>query len=464
MRRSLIPAIVVACSTVLAACAASAPDPAPDADAAMLRRLYDAALTESPAYGHLGELVTRFPGRLSGSRNLEGAVQWAKGVLEKQGVDRLELQPVMVPHWERGAPERVNLLRAGGPVTTLTATALGGSVPTPAGGLKAEVIELPSLEAVNTADVTGKIVFFNGPMDPKAIIPGDAYGDAYDQRTKGPAEAARRGAIGVLTRSLTHALNDVPHTGATRYADDAPRIPAAALSTLAANRLSAALKEDPKLQVEFTINSKWFPDAQSYNVIGEIRGAEHPEKVIVVGGHLDSWDITPGAHDDGTGVVQSIEVLRLLQAAGYKPRHTVRCVLFTSEENSVNGGKEYARVAIEKKEEHLLALETDTGGFQPRRFQLGNKAGDAHVRAARWLKLFEPYNLAFMEAGEGGADVGPLLEKGGWPVGEMLPDSQLYFDYHHTTIDTLDKVNPREMQLGAAALAALVYLVDQHGL
>jgi len=437
--------------------------PAADPDAVQLRRLYDAALTDSPMYGHLGELVGQFPGRLSGSKKLEAAIQWAKGVLEKQGVDRLELQPVMIPHWERGALESVWLTGSDGAAVPLTALALGGSVPTPAGGLTAPVIELHSLDELPTAAVKGKIVFFNRPMDPKAVNPGDAYGAAGDQRNKGPGEAAKYGAVGVLTRSLTQAIDDVPHTGNTRYVDGVPGIPAAALSTVAANRLSAALKADPKLQVSLAIHSRWFDPAPSFNVIAELRGSEHPEQIIVVGGHLDSWDVTPGAHDDGAGVVQSIEVLRLLQATGYHPRHTIRCVLFVSEENSGNGGKEYARVAGVKKEAHLLALETDNGGYQPIGFQLGQTTGDAPARAARWRALLAPYRLDVFEAGTGGADVEPLMALGA-TVGEIIPESQRYFDYHHTTIDTLDKVNPRELQLGAAALAALVYLVDQHGL
>ena len=440
--------------------AQSAPD---EADAAMLRRLYDAALTDSPIYDRLAELVGRYPGRLSGSKNLEGAVQWAAGILRAQGVDRLELQPVMVPHWERGAPESVRFINADGRSTPLSALALGGSVPTPAGGLRAPVVELHSLAALKTTDVKGRIVFFNRPMNPREVNPGVAYGGAGDQRNQGALEAARHGAVGVLTRSLTHALDDNPHTGHTGYLPEVPRIPAAALSTLAADRLGAALRADPALQAELVINSRWHADAPSHNVIGEIRGAEFPDKVILIGGHLDSWDVSPGAHDDGSGVVQSIEVLRLLQAAGYRPRHTVRCVLFTSEENSLKGALEYARIVGEKKEEHLLALESDTGGFQPRAFQLGNTRGDAHLRAARWAPLFAPYRIATFENGNGGADVGPLMAKG-YAVGQILPDSQRYLDYHHTAVDTLDKVNPRELQLGAAAMAALVYLVDKHGL
>jgi hypothetical protein len=450
-------------ATLLALPAFAAESAPADTDPAMLRRIYDAALADGTAYARLGELVDRYPGRISGSARLEGAVRWAQDILDKQGVDRTELQPVMVPHWERGAAESVRLLGADGRALPLTATALGGSVPTPEGGLRAPVIELQSLDELATRDVKGKVVFFNRPMRPQDVHPGTAYGGAGDQRNKGPAAAAKHGAVGVLTRSLTHRLDDVPHTGNTSYEPHVPCIPAAALSTLAADRLSAALRADPATQVELAIHSRWFPDAPSHNVIGEIRGTEFPDQVILVGGHLDSWDITPGAHDDGAGVVQAMEVLRLFQALGYQPRHTLRCVLYTAEENGSAGGKEYARVAAERKEVHVLALESDGGGDQPRHLQLGNPANDAHTRAARWLPLLAPYDLLAIESGKGGADVGPLLANGA-TVGQILPYSQRYFDYHHAAVDTIDKVNPRELQLGAAAMAALVYLVDRHGL
>ena len=428
------------------------------ADEKMLRTIYTAALTTSPAYAQLRELTTKFPGRLSGSKNLEGAVLWGEAALKKAGADRTELQPVMVPHWERGAPEIVLLGKS-----RLAAVALGGSVPTPAGGLHAPVVELQSLDQLKTTDVKGKIVFFNRPMNPVHISTGLAYGEAGDQRNQGPGEAGKHGAVGALVRSLTLALDDVPHTGNTTYQPDVPRIPAAALSTMAADKLSAALKADPALTVSMEIHSQWFDDAPSHNVIGEIKGSAFPDKIILVGGHLDSWDIAPGAHDDGAGIVESIEVLRLLKAVGYTPRHTLRCVLFTNEENGTRGATAYSTAAQEKKEQHLFALETDNGGFQPRGFNLGNPAGDAHIRAARWRALFEPYGIYNFQNGVGGSDVHPLLAQGATVAG-LTPDSQRYFDYHHTATDTIDKVNQRELELGAAAMASLVYLVDQYGL
>lgn len=453
---------VALCAAVLSQAAAAAGDPV--ADEKMLRALYTAALTTSPAYEQLRELTTKHPGRLSGSKNLEDAVRWGEAILKATGAERTELQPVMVPHWERGAKESVRYFtRQFASPAPLSAVALGGSVPTPEGGLIAPVVELQSLDALKTTDVKGRIVFFNRPMNPVHIVPGRAYGEAGDQRSKGPAEAVKYGAVGVLVRSLTHARDEFPHTGNTSYPAEGPRIPAAALSTIAADNLSAALKLNPALTVEMKIHSRWLADAPSHNVIGELKGSASPEKIIVIGGHLDSWDITPGAHDDGTGIVQSIEVLRLLKAVGYQPRHTIRVVLFTNEENGLRGGAAYSTLARERNEIHVLAIETDTGGFQPRGFNLGNPAGDAHLKAARWLKLFEPYGIHYFQQGTGGADVGPLLAHGTTVAG-LQPDSQRYFDVHHTVEDSFDKVNKRELELGAAAMAALVYLVDQHGL
>lgn len=429
------------------------------AEEKMLQDLYTAALTTQLAYDNLHQLVTQHPGRLSGSKSLEGAVLWGEAALKAAGADRTELQPVMVPHWERGAPEKVAIV-GGAP---LAAVALGNSSATPANGLTAPVVELQTLEDLKSADVKGKIVFFNRPMNPAQVVPGKAYGEAVDQRGKGPAEAVKYGAVAVLVRSMTHALDDIPHTGNTTFPPDSPRLPAAALSTVAANRLSAALKANPALQVSVTINARTLPDAPSHNVIGEIRGSEFPNKVIVVGGHLDSWDIAPGAHDDGAGIVQSIEVLRLLKAAGYKPRHTIRAVLFTNEENGTRGAAGYSTLAKERNEIHVLAIESDGGGHQPRGFNLGNPAGDAHLKAARWLKLFEPYGILYFQAGKGGTDVAPLLAHGATIAG-IQSDTQRYFDIHHTTEDSLDKVNPRELALGAASMASLVYLVDKNGL
>jgi hypothetical protein len=431
-----------------------------------VNRFFVEALARTEAYEDLRTLTSQSPGRLAGSKSLERAVEWAERLLTSMNLDRVYKQDVMVPHWERGAPESVRLLTSDGAATALAALALGGSGPSPESGVTAEVIEVRSLDelaALGQEKITGKIVFFNRPLASDVYLPGTAYGGAGDQRNRGPAAAAKFGAVAALTRSLTQSVDDVPHTGNTTYPPNTDKIPAAALSTLAANRLSAALAADPKLRLEIKINARWLPNARSHNVIGEIRGSEFPDRIILVGGHLDSWDITPGAHDDGAGVVQSIEVLRLFQTLGIKPRHTLRCVLFTAEENSLAGALEYASIAKNSGARHVFAVESDNGGFGPNGFEFGSTQGDAHVRAARWRALFEPWGIWHFRKGSAGADVAPLMLQG-VPVAEITPDSQRYFDYHHTTIDTIEKVNPRELQLGAAALASLIWLVDTQGL
>lgn len=436
------------------------------ADADTVNRFFTEALAHGQAYDDLRALTAQNPGRLAGSKALERAVVWAERNLGTLKLDRVYKQDVMVPHWERGGRDSVRLLPSKGEALRLSATALGGSVASPATGAIAQVIEVRSLDelaALGRAKVAGKIVFFNRPMDPTLYRTGAAYGGAGDQRNRGPAAASALGAIGALTRSLTLAHDDVPHTGNTTFPPDTPKIPAAALSTMAADRLSAALAADPALQIELKTHGRWFPPAPSHNVIGEIRGSEFPDQIILVGGHLDSWDIAPGAHDDGAGVVQSIEVLRLFQRLGLKPRHTLRCVLFTNEENGLAGGTAYAAAAKAAGERHLFAVETDAGGFAPTGFVLGSTQGDAHERAARWLPLFQPWGLWRFTKGGAGADVSPLLLQG-TTVGELTPDSQRYFDIHHTAIDSIDQVNPRELHLGAAALAALIWLVDTQGL
>ncbi|MBI5769126.1 MAG: M20/M25/M40 family metallo-hydrolase [Verrucomicrobia bacterium] len=452
----------LACSLLVSALAAQNSSP----DEAMLRRIYSAALTRSQAHDNLRTLVTQTPGRLSGSTSLIRAVAWAEQTLAAIKPDRVYKQDVLVPHWERGAKESVALVAADGARTPLAALALGGSGSAPDGGLIASVIEVRSLDEVEKLGrekVAGKIVFFNRPMDPTTIVPGVAYFSAGDQRNRGPLTAAKHGAAGVLTRSLTHARDDFPHTGTIGRGADQLKIPCAALSTVAADRLSAALAASPALRVELKVFSRWLPDAPSHNVIGEIHGSESPDEIILVGGHLDCWDIAPGANDDGSGVVQAIEVLRLFRALGLKPRHTLRCVLFTNEENGLRGATAYAASVKERREKHLFAVESDAGSFHPRGFSLGSTQGDVHQRAARWLPLFAPYGIVEFRKGAAGAVVVPLMVQGA-AVGEIINDSQRYFDWHHTVNDSLDKVSPRDLALGAAALAALIWLVDTQGL
>jgi hypothetical protein len=343
------------------------------------------------------------------------------------------------------------------------------AVATPAAGITANVVEVHSLEEVATlgeAGIKGKIVFYNRPFDPRFIETGAAYGTAGDQRRAGPSMAAKYGAVGVIVRSLTEANDDYPHTGTTQYSPNAPKIPAAAISTKGADKLSAMLKLNKTLKFYFKQNCRQLPDVLSYNVVGEITGTENPNKFITVGGHLDSWDLAEGAHDDGTGVMQSIEVLRILKAMGYKPKNSIRAVMFMNEENGAKGGMKYAELAAQNKEQHIAAIETDEGGFVPRGFSFDGISTDKLKSInTKYKALFEPYEADRLVIGGSGTDVGPLKNAvPGITLIGFRPDSQRYFDIHHTANDVFENVNKRELELGAATIASLVYLMDQHGL
>jgi carboxypeptidase Q len=447
----------------------AAQNPAPNPDVEALDRIYDLALTDGRCYPWLEFLSLRIGHRLSGSPAAARAVDWGKSMLDTLGLDSVWLQPCMVPHWVRGAAEQVVVQgKSRKDRLPLAALALGGSVATPKGGIAAQVVEVHSLEeldALGEQVLRGKIVFYNRPMDPTHIRTFDAYRGCVDQRVGGATKAAKYGAVGVLVRSMSLRLDDFPHTGSLRYDPELPKIPAAAISTLAADRLSQRLKADAATTVRMTLHCEQRPDVLSYNVIGELRGTERPGDVILVGGHLDSWDVGHGAHDDGAGVVQCMDVLRLLRKMGYRPRHTIRCVLFMNEENGLRGGAEYAKEAARKGEYPLCSIESDAGGFTPRAFSF---EGDESVFGGFYEKikavepLFESYGLKFVKGGSG-ADISPLKGMKGLLSG-YSPDSQRYFDYHHTADDTFDKVNKRELELGAASMAALVFLIDKYGL
>jgi len=436
------------------------------ADEQMLRKIYDMALTDGKAYDWLDHLSNEIGGRLSGSLEAEKAVQYTKEVMQEIGLDSVWLQPVMVPKWTRGVPEYSYIETAPGISSVVNVCALGGSVSTPDGGLKAEVIEvkgIEELEVLGKEAIEGKIVFYNRPMQANLIHTFEAYGGCVDQRYSGAKEAAKYGAVGVVVRSMNLRQDDLPHTGAMSY-DDLPvskRIPACAISTNDANYLSTALKLKPDLLFYFNQTCRVFPDVQSYNVIGEIRGSEFPNNYMAVGGHLDSWDLGDGSHDDGAGCVQSIEVLRLLKKINYKPRHSIRVVMFMNEENGLRGGRKYAEEAQIKKENHVFALESDSGGFTPRGFSIDTDA-DNMDQIQSWVPLFKPYLIHYFEPGGSGADIGPL-KKEGMVLAGLRPDSQRYFDHHHASNDTFDAVNKRELELGAATMTSLIYLMDKYG-
>ncbi|WP_247231681.1 M28 family peptidase [Telluribacter sp. SYSU D00476] len=434
------------------------------ADSLFIRQLFDKALNEGKSYDWLRHLTTQIGHRLSGSEGAARAVQYTRQVMEQEGFDRVFLQNVMVPHWVRGAKEKA-WIQASKQKVEVPIAALGGSVATPKAGIRARVIEVKNfqeLRGLGKEKVQGKIVFFNRPMDPTRLNTFEAYSGAVDQRGNGATEAARLGAVGAIVRSMTTRLDDFPHTGAMRYGTGVPMIPAAGISTNGAELLSNMLKSNPDLEFFFQQNSETLPDAPSHNVVGELKGNTHPDEILVVGGHLDSWDLGQGAHDDGAGCVQAIEALRLLKALGYQPKRTLRAVMFMNEENGLKGGITYADSARSKNEKHIAAIESDRGGFVPRGFGV---VGDAakKARVMSWQPLLAPYGLHEIGPGGGGADIGPLAQLGTVLLG-LVPDSQRYFDYHHAASDTFDTVSRRELEMGAASMAAMLYLLDKYGL
>jgi len=440
-------------------------------DKDVLKKIYTQSLTNGKSYDWLNYLSNQIGGRLSGSLNAEKAVKYTKEELEKLGLDKVWLQPVMVPKWVRGAKEYAYIETASqglgaAKATAVNICALGGSVATNPLGIKANIVEVKTFEelkALGEEHIKGKIVFYNRPMQADLISTFNAYGGCVNQRYMGAVEAAKYGAVGIIVRSMNLRLDDFPHTGSMTY-NNLPvnkRIPAAAISTNDAELLSTMLKLNESLKFYFKQNCKQLKDVLSYNVIGEITGTEFPDEYMIVGGHLDSWDLGDGSHDDGAGVVQSMDVLRLLKASGIKPKRSIRVVLFMNEENGLRGGNKYAEVAKQKGENHVFALESDAGGFTPRGFSFDcNDASFNQVLS--WQPLFKPYLIHYFEKGGSGADVGPLKNSTNVLAG-LRPDSQRYFDHHHAANDTFDAVNKRELELGAATMAALVYLFDKYG-
>lgn len=433
-------------------------------DSIVIRKFFTTEFTNGKAYDWLKYLCLQIGGRISGSAQAEKAVEFTYAELKKYKFDSVWLQPVMVPQWIRGNRETAAIFN-NGIKHEVKICALGNSIGTGENGIKAKVIEVKNfdeLRALGSEKIKGKIVFFNRPFPDEVLTGGAAYGMSVDQRGKGPVEAARLGAIGVIVRSMTHALDEHPHTGATGYIDSIPKIPACAISTVHANQLSNMLKNNNNIEFYFKQNCKMNDYVLSYNVVAEIRGIEKPEEIILVGGHLDSWDNGEGAHDDGSGCVQSMAALRLFLVNGIKPKRTLRCVLFMNEENGLKGALEYARLAMVNKEKHLAAIETDAGGFMPR--EIGIDVGQETIQRLQfWQRLLAPYGVQTISNRGGGADIGPLKKQGTTLIG-YYPDGQKYFDYHHTEQDTFDKVNKRELQFGVVTLSAVLYLISEYGL
>jgi carboxypeptidase Q len=436
-----------------------------DSDSVMVKKIADEVLTNGTAYTNLRMLCKQVGARLSGSANHYKAVLLTQKMLKAAGADTVYLQQCMVPHWVRGSKESGWVTLGDSSKFPLHLTALGNSVGTGPKGIGASVIEVRSMaELINlgTAIIKGKIVFFNFRMNRTYINVFSAYSESGVSRTRGPSMAARYGAVGAIVRSLAINLNDFPHTGVTVYNDSFPKIPAVAISTNDAERLSRELMKRTLTKAWFQTNCRMLPDTIGYNVVGQLNGRDLPGEIITVGGHLDSWDLAEGANDDGSGVMQSIEVLRAINAAGITPKRTIRAVLFVNEENGGRGSDKYLAEAQAKNEKHIFALESDAGSFTPRGFIIEG-SDEQRNRIMSWKKLFYPYGVYDFSSGGSGSDIGPLKKIGAVLAG-LSPDTQRYFDIHHAATDVFENVSERELDLGAVNMTALIYLVSEYGL
>jgi hypothetical protein len=431
-------------------------------DSVFIRRIADETLLHGTAYENLRILTKQIGARLTGSPQMPKAEQWGAKALRAAGADAVWLQECMVPHWVRGGKDAASAFYKKTNKKSLAITALGNSVGTMK-LLNAPVIEIKNFDDLvkKKDDVKGKIVFYNYAFNPLFIQTFEAYGDAVKYRSTGASEAARYGAKAVIVRSMTHTPGNDPHTGALKYNDSLPKIPAAAIGLNDADWLSTQIKKGT-VTISLHTHGKMLPDTIGHNVIGELKGSEFADEYITIGGHLDSWDLAEGAHDDGTGVVQTIEVLRVLKALNYKPKRTLRFVLFANEENGLRGAKKYLEEAKGKNEKHLFALESDNGGFTPRGFKI--KSSEVQKQKIKsWMLLLNIYGSYEILEGAG-SDVAILYDTLGVAAAEYYTDTQRYFDVHHAKTDVFEAVNKRELELGAINMAALIYLVDKYGL
>ena len=452
--------------TLIALCCLSTSSYAQGRDYDTLSRFFETALVKDQAYADLHDICKKCGSRLSGSEGAAKAVTLTREMLKALNVDSVWLQEVMVPHWVRGAKEEAAIIGTAQARQSVPVCALGGSIGTPAGGITAQIVEvkvLGQLAKLNPVDIRGRIVFYNGAFDQSLRETFGAYSKAVAQRWGAAMEAARYGAVGVVVRSMAQHVDDWPHTGAMGYNDSVIKIPAVAISTRAAETLSESLTKNKDLSFYFKSSCQTLPDVMSHNVIAEIRGAEHPDEVIVIGGHLDSWDLSESAQDDGAGIVQGIEVLRLFKNLGVRPRHTIRFVAFINEENGGKGGAKYAEWAQTSGEKHIAAIESDAGGFTPRGFSMDCTDSLRALIIARFKPIMDRFEIGDLDNGGSGADVGHL--KGHCTLlAELHTDSQRYFDFHHTGRDTWESCNDRELEMGAGAMASFVYLIDRYGL
>ena len=437
-------------------------------DSVFIKRISDEVLSNGKAYENLRHLTKQVGQRLSGSQGMVKAEQWGLQLMQESGADKAWMQECMVPHWVRGGKDEA-IAHYDSKKKALDILALGNSVGTGKKGIRAEVEVVSSFDELETKKdrVKGKIVFYNYRFNPTFVNTFQSYGDAVKYRGQGPSRASKYGAVAVIVRSMSHAADNNPHTGATRYDTAYAKIPAVAIGLQDADWLNDIIRAHEKgnfdpIKISLTTNGHFLPDTTGHNIIGELTGTEFPNQFITIGGHLDSWDPGEGAHDDGAGVVQTIEILRAFKALGYKPKHSLRFVLFANEENGGRGGDKYAQEAKAKNEEHIFALESDEGGFAPRGLGLTGSE-DQYQKFLSWRGLIAPYGCSEFNRGGGGSDIDPLNRTFRTPTAGLNPDTQRYFDIHHARSDVFENVNKRELELGAVNMAALIYLVDKYG-
>ena len=413
-------------------------------------RIIGAALTSDVAYKRLAWLTDRIGNRLSGSESLTRAIEWAAAEMKHDKLDNVRMEKVMVPHWVRGE-ESLELIEPVG--RKLSMLGLGNSVGTPPAGVTAEAVVVRTFDELEALGerVRGKIVVFNAPFK--------TYGETVAYRGGGPSRAAKYGAVAVVVRSITPVSLQTPHTGALRYSDDQPKIPAAAVTIEGAELLQRMQERGEHPVLRLKMEAHFLPDAESANVVAEIKGRERPEEVVVVGGHIDSWDVGQGAQDDGGGCIVSWEAVRLLKELGLRPRRTIRVVLFTNEENGARGGAGYRDAHKAELANHVLAIESDIGVFRPTGFGLSEKASpQARADFIEIAKLLSGIHADLIDPDGEGTDIAPMMKEG--VTGASLDvDFSHYFDIHHTQADTFDKVNPQELAACVAAMTVMAYVV-----
>ncbi|MCH7527059.1 MAG: M20/M25/M40 family metallo-hydrolase [Planctomycetes bacterium] len=461
MKTFLAVMFAVAASSLAAGTTAGAETPIADRYRAASQRIITAALSGNDAYRKMEELCDDIGHRLSGSASLDKAIHWAADTLRQDGQENVRLEEVMVPHWVRGAESLTMIEPRMQPLAML---GLGGSVGTPPEGITAPVVSVHNedeLEALGDR-VAGKIVLFDNPMPPYTAERGSGYGATVRFRTNGAQLASQYGAVACLVRSVTAKSLHTPHTGAMRYGDAEVKIPAAAISAEEAAMISRLQARGVPVVVTLKMEAKTLDPVRSANVVGELRGRTHPEEIVVVGGHIDSWDVGQGAHDDGGGCVIAMEAINVLRKLNMIPRRTIRVVLWTNEENGLAGGRQYAQDHAAELANHVVAIESDSGVFKPTGYSIDCEDEDREQIAAEQMRdivtLFASIGATDVEIGSSGADVGPMKKSGVVLMGHRVEGSK-YFDYHHTHADTLDKVDPIELSQNVAVLATVAYIL-----